>query len=355
MRPRPRIHINHLPIQRIPLSGWPPRHPIILRLLIHRRRVRRPPTCLSHLHPAQLAPRCNQRAGLQARHLGDVQEAVDDRSALHRIHVLHPGKEHAKASFHKRRANRRVQWLVGGRDLQPGGDAADGLGEMCGLRSGDAGGDEGGGRHGGVHAGGDDATGVVHDPDTSDGPGAVLEGDAEGGVERGCEVIGKGVVTGAETMFEEVEGVLNAAPFGFGFESGFLELEAVFVDDWGNVDLVAGCLHEAIWGWRRGACGDHAVHRRLLGLRSGHSRRAALGFVGKTRWRPSGWGTGEHSRRRSPLTAIFLHDLSLSYLIFACKVRNPSHQQDEMIHCTVDCVESSYRGAWRAMTPSIVR
>lgn len=105
-------------------------------------------------------------------------------------------------------------------------DLADFLGVDECLRRGGLGGDHGGRGHVRVQAVEEDAARVEEGPDTGDGVGAVLEGGAEGGADRGGGVGRKGLVFGGEGLLEDVEGMGDGGMFGegggsFGFEVFF--------------------------------------------------------------------------------------------------------------------------------------
>ena len=112
-----------------------------------------------------------------------------------------------------------------GRDgLQAAVDAADDVGQRGGARGGDARGGHGGWGHGGVHACGDDAAAVVEGPDAGDAVGAVIEGWAERGGERGHVVRREGGVGGAEGFFEDVQGSRDGEPFVVSGRGGRFEV-----------------------------------------------------------------------------------------------------------------------------------
>lgn len=109
--------------------------------------------------------------------------------------------------------------------LQASVDAADDVCPGGGALGGDPGGCHGGWGHGGMDAGGDYAAAVVEGPDTGDAVGAVVDGWAEGGGERGHMVWGEGGVGWAEGFFEDIEGARDGEPFVEGDSGRSFEVE----------------------------------------------------------------------------------------------------------------------------------
>lgn len=202
----------------------PARHPIVLGRAVHRPLPRRALAQLMHTNPRALAPARDQRASLPARHPRDVAQLGDGPPPLPRVAVLHAGVEEAHGGVHEGGAVEGVERDGGAEGLDAGVDAADGVGPGGGGGGGEAGGDHGGGGHGGVDPRGDDAPGVVEGPDAGDVVGAVVEGWAEGGGQRGHVFGGEGGEGGAQGFFEGVEGAGDFQPFGFGGEGGGLEV-----------------------------------------------------------------------------------------------------------------------------------
>ena len=185
--------------------------------------------------------------------------------ALDGVRVLDAAEEEAEGGFQQAAAEVGVEGLGGGREGQAAGDAADGVGPFGRLGGDDGGGGHGRGRHGRVHAFADDAPDVVHDPDAGDGVGAVLDGRAEGGGDRGGLFGGKRRPVRAETGFEEVEGGDDGVPFLFGGCGGGGEV-LVFVGGGGGVDVVFETLGEAVGHFWERLRWYHAVHRRRTGF-----------------------------------------------------------------------------------------
>ena len=142
----------------------------------------------------------------------------------------------------------------------------------------------------------------------------------------------EGLIGGAEGSVEGVEGCDDGRPFRLGFREGDVEWFEVGGDGAG-VDTIMRGLVEASRHGDGTRVRHHAIHGCLP------------------------WRAGVVGRRRS---RVFGRLLSLvecalfSRKIFARKLGQSSHQQEEMIHAAIDCVQSPYRSSWRDTCPAFI-